>query len=153
MNTTPKRFLDNPNFVRSVELLLQLIEVNAREEGQSAEAEAICDEMDAPWYALSEAEHTRLRVLSANLDMLIEDEVFRPVPPEQRTKDWLEPRLTQAREAGDWDAVLALLRNGPDYRTPDELAYERSIAYRNLGHCEIALMFADYAYKKGLAGE
>ena len=37
--------------------------------------------------------------------------------------------------------------------TPDELAYERSEAYRNLGHCDIALMFAGYAYKNGVAGD
>ena len=150
MNPMTKQFLENPDYVEATRLLLELHHLIAQGKIESVEADEIRDDSDTFWYRLSEAEKSRFRILSASLDMLLDAEVFRPVPPEQRTQAWLEPQLTQAQDAGDWDTVLALLRNGPDYMTPDELAYRRNVAYRNLGHCEAALLFADYAYRNGV---
>ena len=140
-------FLENPDYVRYIELFLQYNQLVAEGEGESPEAEALCDLMDRPWNRLSAAEMERSGIISADLDLLTGNEVYRRVPPEQQTEAWLAPRLTEARQNQDWGAVLALLRNGPDYMAPDELAYQRSVAYRHLGHCEIALLFADYAYQ------
>ena len=145
-----REFLNNPNYVRYIELFLQYNNLLAERQEENAETEALCDAMEPLWYKLSAAEMERGGIISADLDMLTGDEVFRNVPPEQCTEAWLAPRLQEARLNNDWGAVLALLRNGPDYMTPDELAYQRSAAYQQLGHCEIALLFADYAYKSSV---
>jgi len=138
---------ENLDYVGAVRLLLELHHLIAQGKSDSDEADEIRDDSDKFWRRLSEEEKTQFRILSASLDMLIEEEVYRSVPAEQRTEKWLTPRLAEARQDQDWGAVLTLLRNGPDYMAPDELAYQRSVAYRHLGHCEIALLFADYAYK------
>ncbi len=145
-----KHFLNNPEYVEATRLLLELHRIIANGGLESEEADEVRDAMEPRWYRLTEAEIARLDVLSANLYMLSDNDIPRPVPSEQRTKAYLEPRIRQAQEAGDWDTVLALLRNGPDYLTPDELAYQRSVAYRALGHCETALLFADYAYRNSV---
>lgn len=150
MNRTTERSLEKSAYDEAIELLLQLHQVIAQGGLKSAAADEIRDAMEEPYAHLDESQLLRLRILSANLYMLNDKEVPRPVPPEQRTKAWLEPRLLEAQQNQDWDTALALLRNGPDYMTPDALAYQRSVAYRNLGHCEIALLFADYAYQNGL---
>ena len=126
------KFLDNPNYVRYIELFLQYNQLVADGKGESAKAEALCDEMDYPWTKLSAAEMERAGIISADLDMLTEDEVFRNVPPEQRMAEWLLPRVKEAHSRKDWDTLLALMRNGPDYLPLEALAFCRSIAYERL---------------------
>ena len=53
--------------------------------------------------------------------------------------------MREAWERQDWDAVLALLRTGPDFLTPDEIAYLRGRCWAGLGHPDIALLFLDHA--------
>lgn len=48
-------------------LLGKLHELITQGEGDSAEADAIRDEMDGPWYALTEQERERLNGLSEDL--------------------------------------------------------------------------------------
>ena len=148
MTTDTTRFMENPDYIEAARLLLQLHQVMSEGKGNDEEADEIRDAMEAPWYRLTKAEVARLNVLSADLYMLADDDIPLPGPPEQRTREWLEPKLHQAVEAGDWDAFLALLRNGPDYITPGKLAHFRAIAYARLGHLDIALLFAEYAYRK-----
>ena len=123
MTTDAKLFMENPDYVEAARLLVQLHQVIAKGGLESEEADEIRDSMEASYSRLNEVETKRLTILSANLHMLNDAEVFRPVPPEQRTKKWLEPQIDRAIEAGDWDTVLALLRNEPDYLTVSRLAH------------------------------
>lgn len=148
METTTMQIPGSPDYILSVQLLLQLHNLIAHGKEDSEEAESVRDATEKPWYRLSEAEQTRLRVLSANLDMLINDEAFRHVPPEQRTEKYLGDLLVQAQQNRDWDTALALLRNGPDFLSPDELAHLRGASYFYLGHYDIAYLFAEYAFKQ-----
>ena len=148
MSTDTKRFMENPDYIQAMRLQPSLHRLIAQGQGDAAEADEIRDAMEAHWRHMNYAERQRFEGLSADLYMLADDEVFNRVPLEQRTREWLEPKLHQAVEAGDWDTFLALLRNGPDYITTGKLAHFRAIAYARLGHLDIALLFAEYAYRK-----
>ena len=64
-------FTNNPNYVEYVRLLRQLHRLIA-EDNDGDEADALREDMDAPWYALSEEEIARIRGLSADLYTLDE---------------------------------------------------------------------------------
>lgn len=138
-------FLDNPSYKEAVCLLKEFHLLKREGKEDTDEADAIRDAMDKPWYELSEPEMARIKIMSADMDMLRGEETFRQVPPEQRTRKCLAPRLQAASERRDWATVLELLRNGPDYMTPDQIAHLRGQAYTELGHPDIARLFFDYA--------
>ncbi len=54
------------------QLLLNLHELIQQGKGDCDEAEAVADEMDAPWYAMTEKEQDRMRGLAADLNTLRE---------------------------------------------------------------------------------
>jgi len=113
------QFLRNLAYVEYVHQLLELHDLIARGELESEKADQLREEMDVNWYALSADEMERAGIISADLDMLVNDEVFRTVPPEQRTQEWFAPRFTDAWENQRWDDALALLRAGPPYLFED----------------------------------
>lgn len=53
---------------REYERLLRLIHVLSDDKLDGPEHEALCDEMDWPWYRMSKADQGRMRQLSADLN-------------------------------------------------------------------------------------
>lgn len=139
------RFADNPEYVKAETLLKELHRLISEGKGDSDEADAVREEMDEPWWKLTQEEQARLNGLSADLYMLQGAEVFEPLPQEERTRERLGAALKEAKDRRDWQQVLALLRKGPVYLSPDEIAFIRAEAYKELGHLDTALMFIDYA--------
>jgi hypothetical protein len=139
------RFLDNPSYGEYVRHLLRLHSLMAAGRGDSAEADAVREEMLVPWRRLDPDELARVDGLSADLYMLTGEEIFAAAEPAERTRSRLEPRLHAAWAKRDWDEVLALLRTGPDFLTPDRLAYLRGRCWAELGHPDVALLFFDHA--------
>ena len=148
MNTNTKRFMENPDYVLSIQLLVKLHKLIAEGKGDSAESDVVRDAMEPPAYRLTQEESNRLNILSANLYMLDDKDALRSAPPERRTRAWLEPQLETAHNAGDWDAVLELLRYKQDFLSSDEVACLRGEAYAKLGHSDIAELFFDYAKRR-----
>jgi tetratricopeptide (TPR) repeat protein len=140
-------FASNPSYIEYEKLLHELHQLMAQGKGDSPEADLIRDEMDRPWRELSEEEIARLNGLSADLYMLQGDEVFEPLSEAERTRERLGPALKEANDRRDWQEVLALLRKGPQFLSPDQIAVIRAEAYKELGHLDTALMFIDYAAK------
>src|SRR5206468_4867238 len=83
--------------------------------------------------------------LSAALYMLQGEEIFEPLPQEERTRQHLGAALKDAKDRKDWQQVLRLLRKGPLFLSPDQIAFIRAEAYNELGHLDTAFMFVDYA--------
>jgi hypothetical protein len=108
MSTDPKPLTMNPNYlamVRGTRELHQLLTVG---KDDSPEAEAIRDATDGPWQVLSEVERNRVRNLSEDLYSLVE-----PLPSPQRMTAEAQAKLLEAFEArqrGEWDKALDLLR-------------------------------------------
>ncbi len=139
------KFADNPSYVQYERLLDDLSRLMAEGKGDTGEADAVRDEMDAPWYKLSQDETDRLRGVSADLYMLQNDEVYEPY---EGTPEELRSRLNDAWDRGQYEAVLALLRKGTPFLTPARVAYLRGRCYAALGHLDTALLFLRYAAER-----
>jgi len=93
-------------------LLRHLHELIARGLGDSPEAEALADEMDAPGYALTESERDRVSGLSEDLYALAEGRV-NAVPMPASERDQWDRDFQNAIAVSEWDRVLQLLRRPP----------------------------------------
>lgn len=140
-----RRFWNNQHFEQYESLLRRLHPLMAAGEGDTDEADAVRDEMDKPWRELSREEIARLDGLSADLYMLEGDEVAEPCHADDRTPERLRAELKAARDRGDWETVLALLRKGPTFIAADQIAFLRARAYEALGHLEASRLFMEHA--------
>jgi hypothetical protein len=141
----PARFQDNPDYVAYVRLLLELQGLMARGEGESDRAEAVRDEATAHWDRLGPHEQAQARGLSADLYMLEGEEAYRQATPEEREPRRLSARLAAAWDRQDWEEVLAILRLGTEFLTPDQVALLRFLGWYELGHDDAALLFLEHA--------
>ncbi|MFN0054450.1 MAG: hypothetical protein ACKV0T_19920 [Planctomycetales bacterium] len=110
----------------------------AHGQGDSQEADALRDEMDGPWYRLSEAEQLRARGLSGDLYSLSDEETH---PRDDTGKSVTPEELQSAWDVRDWDRVLELLRAPPGFLTRDQIAFLRGYCWREIGDPETALLF------------
>jgi len=139
------KFSENPDYQRYEQLLIKTSELIARGEGDSEEADAVREQMDLPWYRLSEDEQTRLRGLSGDLYMLQNEEVLQS--PLLSFDDFIE-QLKEAREWNDWGTMLGILRRRPPRVFKEAAALLRAQAYDGLGHPNPALLFLDFAHRE-----
>lgn len=139
------KFADNPYYVQYERLLKELSRLMAEGKGNADEADAVRDEMDVPWYKLSEEETKRLRGLSADLYMLQDEEVYETY---EGTHEELRSALSEALSRSDCEAILSLLRKGPRFLKPAHVAGLRGRCYAALGHLETGLLFTRYAAER-----
>ena len=170
-NQSEHLFAQNPAYREYEHLLVQLHRLIAEGQGDSEAADILRDAMDEPDRKLSHQEVARLNGLSSDLYMLspghprgfTTDGEQREM--DHRTTEALhamaetrspEPlrfalnafreEIIAAEERGDWESVLALLRNGLLEFVPRHvIAYVRAMAYEALGHSEVALLFYSHA--------
>ena len=132
------QFPHNPAYVEYETLLTKLHRFIAAGMGDSDEAEAVREEMDAPWLKLSSQENMRLNGLSADLYALQNNEIYEPYTG---TREQLRADLNAAWGRGGYETTLALLRKGTPFLTPDRAAYLRGRSYAGLGHPDVGLLF------------
>jgi len=140
MNT----FSDNPDYFQYETLLKELHRFIAAGLGDSDEAEAVREDMDAPEQRLTQDEIMRLNGLSADLYMLQDDEVYEK---HGETREELRASLKSALDRHDHEAILSLLRKGTPFLTTGQVAALRGRCYAALGHLETALLFMHYALR------
>jgi tetratricopeptide (TPR) repeat protein len=123
------------------ELLRKLHRVMSEGGGDSPEADAIRDEMDGPWYALSEEEQRRARGLSADLYTLEpESPIVHPKESGIFVSDLAE-KIRAARDVRNFDRVLELLRDNPEKISADRAGMLRALCYEQLGDVESSVLF------------
>ncbi|HKI35140.1 MAG TPA: hypothetical protein VKA46_25005 [Gemmataceae bacterium] len=132
-------FMNNPNYVEYVRLLRQLHRLIA-EGNDGDEGDALRDDMDAPWYALSEEEIARIRGLSADLYTL-DDAPAAPTHQKSAAAKALGAEIQRAWEARDWEGVLDLLRRSPGVWPPHSEAFLRGWSWNQLGDPDTADLF------------
>jgi tetratricopeptide (TPR) repeat protein len=138
------RFAENPAYVEYERLLKELHGVIAQGKGDSDEADAIREAMEAPERGLNRMEITRLNGLSADLYMLSgQEELEQPVPP-TLTAEELREQIEEYERWNDWEAVLGLLRRRPKSAPEPAVAFNRARAYHALGHFDTALKFFEH---------
>jgi hypothetical protein len=109
----------------------------------SPEADAIRDGMDHPWHDLSETDQTRIRGLSADL-YSISDPPHEPLPGNRQVQRKLI-EAGEAKEAGNWDLALSILREWSRYIDPSLLSSFRGEIWQAAGDDETAKLFFDHA--------
>jgi tetratricopeptide (TPR) repeat protein len=137
---TSGRFAQNAYYVEYEHLLVRLHDAMAR--GDEPEADRLRDEMDRPERALSGAEIDRLNGLSADLYMLIDEEIYEPT---EKNHGQIKEAIRKARDGEDDIALLALLRQGAAGFPPAAIAFLRAKAYERLGHLLPAIRFMRFA--------
>ncbi len=146
MNTLTKAKAEAP-VLTYARLLVQLHVLIAEGKGDSAEADAVRDEMDAPGYALNEVEHARVNGLSEDLYTLAETGVKHvPMSPEER-KAWGE-NIDRALRTGNWDGALQLLRRAPSHLPTDRILFAQAWCWHRIGDLETASVFLQEAVRR-----
>jgi tetratricopeptide (TPR) repeat protein len=135
-------------YVRGVRELHQLC-VAGKED--SPEADAIRDATDGPWEALSEVERERVGNLSEDLYSLVEPPpAIQPMNPQAQAK--LNEAI-EARQRGEWDRALDLLRRWRAYIDPALVSYLRGSIWLEAGDPATAALFFEHASKLQPANE
>ena len=136
-------FSTRPAYVQSVRGLLQLHVLTEAGQDESPEADAIRDSLERPWYELSEAEKNRVTGLSEDL-YSINESSGQPLPMNpQAQRKVLE--AVEARQAGEWDKALALLRRWGKHIDPAVLSFLRGSVWQEAGDSETAILFYQHA--------
>lgn len=129
-------------FARSVRELHRLA-VEGRDE--SPEADEIRDASDPPWQALTQAERERAAGLSGDLYSISDPpHETEPMNPQAQSKI---NAFYEARERGEWDRALGLLRRWGKYIDPPLLAYLRGVTWFDAGDEDAALLFFERAHQ------
>jgi tetratricopeptide (TPR) repeat protein len=109
----------------------------------SPEADAIRDAIDGPWEALSETERKRVSGLSEDLYAISE-----PASEAEAMNPQAQAKLAEAdgaREHGEWDRALELLRRWSKHVSPSVLSYLRGLVWLEGGDPEAAALFFGHA--------
>jgi len=135
----------NPGYLAMVRGTRELHQLLAAGKEDSPEADAIRDATDGPWEALSEVERNRIRNLSEDLYSLTEP----PRASEPMTAQ-AQAGLNEAYEArqrGEWDRALDLLRRWRAHIDPALVSYLRGSIWLGAGDAATAALFVEHAHK------
>lgn len=134
----------SPNYLAVLRGVLDLHRLTINGQEESPEADAIRDATDAPWEGLTEAEQKRLRGLSEDLYSLSDPVNATPQPLNPRAQAKLTDALI-ARESGQWDRALDLLRRWSQHIPPALLSFLRGSIWLEAGDPATATLFYGHA--------
>jgi tetratricopeptide (TPR) repeat protein len=143
--TMPQPFPVNPNYQTVIRGLLRMHRLTIDGQFESPEADAIRDAMDGPWEALSDVERKRIGGLSEDLNA-ISDSMSAQAPLEMNPQ--VQEKLVQAydaRQRGEWDRALELLRRWGRYAPPALISYLRGTIWQEAGDAGTAAVFVEHA--------
>jgi tetratricopeptide (TPR) repeat protein len=138
LNTT------QPPALAYAQLLIDMHRLIVEGKGDSEEAEALAERMDAPWHAMTGQEQARMRGLAADLNALREGGPARvDMTPEQLATWRAAARETfNQGEIEDVDAALNFLRRPAPSGPPRQFTpFLQSRCWEKMGDLETALVF------------
>ncbi len=140
----PHLFSTDSNYRLVVRSLLAMHRLSLAGQFESPEADAIRDAMDDPWEALPPGLRKRLTGLSADLNT-ISDNLFRETPIEiEAHSHALLVAALEARQRGNWDESLEMLRQ-LQHSLPDfALCNLRGCIWLDAGDPETAEAFFEH---------
>jgi tetratricopeptide (TPR) repeat protein len=140
----PRPLTMSANYLVTVRGLRELHRLTVTGRQDSPEADAVRDATDLPWQALTEVEKKRLSGLSEDLYSITDPRQAAP----RELNPQVQSRLVevyQARQRGEWDRVLELLRRWATYIEPSVLGYLRGTTWRDAGDPQTAAIFLEQA--------
>ena len=140
---TRQPLIFSPNYLAVARGIRALHRLGLEGRDDSPEAEAIRDASDGPWEALSETERRRISGLSEDL-YAISEPASRAEEMNPQAQEKLVEAVT-AREHGEWDRALELLRRWSKHVSPPLLSYLRGLVWLETGDPETAALFFGHA--------
>ena len=139
----PQPFTMNPTYLAMVRGVRELHLLMAQGKDDSPEADAIREATDAPWESLSEIERQRVRNLSEDLYSL--HERVAPALPMSHQAQAKLVGAVEARQQGDWDRALELLRQCAAHFDAATVSYVRGSIWLEAGDPATAALFYEHA--------
>ena len=136
----------SPAYREVVQGLLRMHRYTLDGQDESEDADVLRESMNEPWSRLTPAERDRVAGLSKDLYTITDSAPAAPEPmnPQAQTK---LGEVYEARERGEWDRALELLRRWGKYAPPPHVAYQRARIWQGAGDQEIAVLFFEQASK------
>ena len=141
MPTQP--FAMSSNYLAVVRGIRELHKLTAAGQEDSPAADAVRDATDRPWEALTEVERKRAGNLSEDLYSITD-----PSETVRERNSQAAARLNdaiEARQRGEWDRALDLLRRWGAYLAPALVSYLRGSIWIEAGDLETAVFFYEHA--------
>ena len=134
------------NYRQVLEGYLRLHQLTVAGRDESPEADAVRDSLDLPWRLLTEADREQVQGLSADLFEIndpIEAAHLEMSPEAQHHL----AEAVEAKQRGEWDRALALLRRWKKHLTPAILSKLRAEIWSAAGHPDVGAVFLEHAGK------
>jgi tetratricopeptide (TPR) repeat protein len=134
----------SPNYLAAARAVRDLHRLALAARDESPEADAIRDSSDSAWQALSEVEQKRIGGLSEDLYSISDP----PAGGNGAMNPQAQARLNdayEARQRGEWDRALELLRRWGKPLSPALVSYLRGAIWREAGDPETAVLFFEHA--------
>ena len=142
--TSPSTISSNQNFRQVIRGYLRLHQLTVEGRDESVEADAIRDSLDLPWRVLNETEKNRVQGLSIDLFAISDPSENVPMAMNPQAQKNLTEAF-EAKQQGDWDRALALLRRWNKYITPELVSYLQAGIWLGAGCPELAAVFYEHA--------
>jgi hypothetical protein len=140
----PQPLTLSPNYLAVVRGIRELHRLTLEGRDDSPEADAIRDATDGPWAALSEPERTRAGGLSEDLYSISDEPAGEPQEMNPQAQAGLVDAVT-ARERGEWDHALELLRRWGKHLLPELVSNLRGTIWLQAGDPETAALFFEHS--------
>lgn len=141
----PEALTPSPSYAAIVRGLLRMHRLAEAGRFESEEADAVRDAMDEPWYGLSASERVRVEGLSADLNALTDLPSERAAEPMNPQAEGKLIEALEARQRGEWDRALGLLRRWDTHVSGASAAYLRGTIWLGAGDPAVAAVFFDRA--------
>ena len=122
--TRPQPFPSNPSYQAVIRGLLRMHRLALAGQDESEEAESLRESMNEPWEGLSKLERERVTGLSKDLYEMSDRPAQGPEPMNPQAQGRLSEAY-EARERGEWDRALELLRQCGKYIPAPLISYLR----------------------------
>ena len=132
----------SPNYLAVARGIRELHRLAHEGRDDSPEADAIRDATDGPWAALSDVERSRASGLSEDLFDISEPPEGEPEANPQAQAQFND--ALQARDRGEWDRALELLRRWSKHLPPAKVSYLRGLIWEEAGDPETAILFYEH---------
>jgi tetratricopeptide (TPR) repeat protein len=142
---TPQPLPQSPAYQEVVRGLLRMHKYTVDGQDESDEADALRELMEEPWQRLSAVERERITRLSKDLYTVSGTLSAQPPEPMNHQAQGKLAEAYEARERGEWDRALELLRRWGKFVPASLLSYLRARIWEDAGDRQIAVIFFEHA--------
>ncbi len=137
----------SPAYQEVVRGLLRMHQYTINGKDETDDADALREAMGEPWGLLSVVERERAAGLSKDLYTVSDPPPARPPEPMNPQAQGKLDEAYEARERGEWDRALELLRRWGKFMPAPLLSYLRATIWEGAGDRPVAVVFFEHAWR------